>query len=202
MQVRKCLVMIAALVTGILLRPVRTNADTITNFFVEGTYGLTPPFTAAFSGLLTVDVTTGTLTAIDVSFPGSSPAIPNFNQIQTSTTFGPTYIWLLEATNVSGDWFVLNFNINSAGGTLVGLTGGTITGGSLQHAPPPATPYLYIDSGRFFIPSAELAPEPSSFALWTLGFLAGILLLRQRTKGSAAKRSPRLSYDQSPSSRR
>jgi hypothetical protein len=176
MQAKRILATLGLVVACVLLEPSFARANTITNFFLSGDYGTAPPnFPFEFSGLVTVDVTTGTPTAVDVSFPDLTPAIPNFNTIQTSIATG--FFWLLEATNASGSWLVLNFDINSATGSLIGLTGGIITDGQLQHTgpPPSGSPYAFIDSGHLFIPSASLVPEPPSFPLLALGLFTALL---------------------------
>src|SRR5215470_16702439 len=102
------------------------TADTITTFNVSGTCTpVEPGLTGTtFGGNITIDVTAGTVTAIDVSFQDLTP----FNTISVSLPSG-TSDWVVEAFN-SGDLGLLSltFTTGHTPASLVGFTGGTIDG--------------------------------------------------------------------------
>jgi hypothetical protein len=105
------------------------KADTITTFNVSGTcVPQEPPFTGTtFSGTLTIDVTTGTVTAIDVSFQGFSP----FNVTLSSDPSSSDLWQIIAITNVGNDSALeLIFTTGHTPGSLVGFMGGTIFGDS------------------------------------------------------------------------
>ena len=87
-----------------------------------------------YSGTLTIDVTTGTVTAMDVSFQGLSP----YNTINDS---GPssTSDWRITAVNADGVYTLgLSFTTGHTPGSLVGFTGGTIIGDGVTNPDQPA----------------------------------------------------------------
>ena len=105
-----------------------SRADTVTIFNVSGTainqsfVPVSPSCGARatncpFSGTLDVDVTNGTVTGIDVTFPSLDP----FDRVVFSTN-SPAFV---EATNAPSLGQVLELSFT---GSLVGFTGGTITG--------------------------------------------------------------------------
>ena len=111
-------------------------ANTITIFNVSGTcQPFLPGFTGTtYSGTLTIDVTTGTVTAMDVSFQGLSP----YNTINDS---GPssTSDWRITAVNADGVYTLgLSFTTGHTPGSLVGVTGGTIIGDGVTNPDQPA----------------------------------------------------------------
>ena len=104
-----------------------SRADTIRLFNVSGTavnqssVPVSPSCgalaTCPFSGTLDVDVTNGTVPDIDITFPSLDP----FNRVVFSTN-SPAFV---EATNAPSLGQVLELSFT---GSLVGFTGGTITG--------------------------------------------------------------------------
>ena len=99
-----------------------------TMFDVSGTCTPFAPFTGTtFSGTLTIDVTTGTATGINVSFQG----LPAFTSIGFSApvpAVGP-FQWEIVADNASlGTVLDLLFNTGHTPASLVGFTGGRILG--------------------------------------------------------------------------
>jgi len=94
-----------------------------------------PGFTSTtYSGTLTIDVTAGTVTVMDVSFQGLSP----YNTINDS---GPssTSDWRITAVNADGVYTLgLRFTTGHTPGSLVGFTGGTIIGDGVTNPDQPA----------------------------------------------------------------
>jgi hypothetical protein len=148
---------LAALLALMLLAPCLAAADTITTFDVSGTCMPEAPFTGTtFSGTLTIDVTAGTVTAIDVTFQGLSP----FNTVVES--FGESNSnWVLDAENGTvGDDFSLTFTTTHTPASLVGFTGGPIFAGQVANH----TALFY-----FGIQGSITAPVPDAGS--TLGLL-------------------------------
>jgi hypothetical protein len=110
------IILALALITGV------AKADTITTFNVSGTCSPFAPFTGTtFSGTLTIDVTIGTVTAIDVSFLGFSP----FNTISGSNAIAAGG-WDVHSQDAAADLLSLNFTTGHTPSSLVGFTGGDI----------------------------------------------------------------------------
>jgi hypothetical protein len=113
-------------------------------------------------------VTSGTATAVDISFPN----MPTFNVIKGSGVFDQPFVWTIFATNNVYTQFSLDLEFYTSPNTtsLVGLTEGSING---YYAAGPLT-YLQGLVGSItpavFVPSP--VPEPSSLALLALGFWA------------------------------
>jgi hypothetical protein len=114
-----------------------------TMFDVSGTCTPGAGFTGTtFSGTLTIDVTTGTVTAMDVSFQGLSA----FTSIFGSTAVG-TSDWRVIAGNTGiNDGLSLAFTTGHTPGSLVGFTGGSILGNDVIHTVGSTTDYT-ITSG-------------------------------------------------------
>jgi hypothetical protein len=129
-----------------------------------------PKTPCSFSGALTVDVTAGTVTALDITFPG----LAAFDVLSQSSPVSPSD-WGVVATDSTGT-NVLNLEFTTAmtPGSLVGFTGGNIFGNDvLDLAEGGNLLYLVIDG------SITPAPEPSSLALIPLG-LGALLVMRKR----------------------
>lgn len=98
------------------------RAAVITTFDVSGTAAPIPLLTGTtFSGTLTLDVTSGTVTAEDVPFPGLSA----FDMLTFSGPF-QTSNWTVTAFDSSVDELTFDFTTTKKLGSLVGFTGGTI----------------------------------------------------------------------------
>jgi PEP-CTERM motif len=141
-----------------------SRADTITMFNVSGT-AMNQAFaplgscgaraTCAFSGTLDVDVTNGTIPAIDITFPGLDP----FDSVVFSTNPPP----FVEANNGPlGQVLELSFT-----GNLVGFTGGTITGQAVVTHDLGVEIYAINSGGSI---TTVPVPEPSTWAMMLLGF--------------------------------
>jgi len=98
-------------------------ANKITTFNVSGICQPNGLQGTTYSGTLTIDVTAGTVTAMDVRLQGLSP----FTTINDS---GPasTSDWGITAGSDESYALELSFTTGHIPGSLVGFTGGTITG--------------------------------------------------------------------------
>ena len=116
----------------------------------------------SFSGTLTIDVTGGTATAVDITFPG----LASFTSLVLSTGFG-TSNWFIDVGNGgAGIALLLDFTTTKTPGSLVGFTGGTIFGNTVFNVET-GNIYYTINSGS--ITAATAAPEPGSLVLMLLG---------------------------------
>jgi hypothetical protein len=166
------------------------KANTITTFNVSGTTEPLAPFTGTtFSGTMTIDVTAGTLTAIDLSFQGLSP----FNTINESVPFG-TFSWRVSAGNGDMDLLTLLFETGHTPGSLVGFTGGfqDIFGLGVQDIGPHPRLDYDITGGSIF-PSLTTPPVPDEGSSLTLLGIAlpcvlGFCLVRRRPPCGASCR--------------
>ena len=139
-----------------------SRADTITMFNVNGT-AVNQAFaplgscaaraTCPFSGTLDVDVTNGTVSGIDITFPG----LDTFDKVVFSVPLPAS----VEGTNAPSLGQVLELSFT---GNLVGFTGGTITGEAVVTHDLGVEIYA-VNSGG----SITTVPEPSTWAM-LLGF--------------------------------
>jgi hypothetical protein len=174
----RCSLMFTAVTAFCVANPAKAN--TITTFNVSGTSEPLAPFIGTtFSGTMTIDVTAGTLTAVDLSFQGLSP----FNTIDASAPFG-TFSWRVSASNGDLDLLTLLFTTGHTPGSLVGFTGGTIFGLGVQDiGPHPRLDYDITGGGIF--PSLTTPPVPDEGSSLTLLGIAlpcllGFSLVRRR----------------------
>jgi hypothetical protein len=148
------------------------KANTITTFNVSGTCTPFAPFTGTtFSGTLTIDVTAGTATAINVSFQGLSP----FNTIVGSQPFG-TSDWVVTSLNGSHVLF-LDFTTGQTPGSLVGFTGGTIFQGGVADGLLQEDAYLDLN-GSITAPAGSVPDGGTTVML--LGAALGALGMARR----------------------
>jgi len=167
------------LMSLILLSPALARANTITTFLVSGTAENISGMTldscvylarCAFSGMFTVDTTTGTVesSGLDITFPG----LPTFDTLDMS---GPAIIggWgLVVLSSSDGLGFIFTTPNPSS---LVGFTGGLINSGldgRLDYS---------IISG-----SITPAPEPSSLVLLAGGIGLLVFRLKRRFRKKSA----------------
>lgn len=156
------------------------RADTITTFDASGTAfntsAVSPDYCppdgtpCAFSGVLSVDVTTGTITNVDIRFPG----LMQFYVVSVSEPTAQSD-WLLLAENgPSGDTLYMVFTTASTPGSLVGFDGGSILGGSTAGGP--------FDDLFFTVVAGSIAvSEPGSLLLMLAGLSAlGLFVVRRR----------------------
>jgi hypothetical protein len=171
-KLRPILLAVTAVAALSLAHPAKAN--TITTFNVSGTCTPFAPFTGTtFGGTLTIDVTAGTVTAIDVSFQGLSP----FNTIALSRPFG-TSDWVVTSLNGSHVLF-LDFTTGHTPGSLLGFTGGTIFQGEVADALLQEDAYFPLN-GSITAP-ASVPDEGSSLTLLGIALpcLLGFLLVRR-----------------------
>lgn len=134
--------------------------------------------TCAFSGTLTIDVTNGNLTAVDITFPG----LASFTNTQFSDSQGTN--WFIGVLNASGspcsacDALTIFFT-TTIPGSLVDFTGGSITFGEVLKTPTSAPEYSDL-SGSI----TPAVPEPSSLALILLGLGALLVIRMGHTRSS------------------
>jgi hypothetical protein len=176
----RCSLMFTAAAAFCVANPAKAN--TITTFNVSGTGERVATITGTtFGGTMTIDVTAGTVTAIDLSFQGVSP----FNTINESAPFG-TFSWRVSAGNGDMDLLTLLFETGHTPGSLVGFTGGfhTIFGLGVQDIGPHPRLLFDITSGSIFPPltSPPVPDEGSSLTLLGIALpcLLGFCLARRK----------------------
>jgi hypothetical protein len=155
------------LITGV------AKADTITTFDVLGTF--TIPYSGTFGGTLTVDVTNGTVSSVDIIFPG----LADFNFLVQSHPWPLPPGWYLAVGNGTMDALDLTFTTTMPN-SLVGFNGGTITGGVVFD--------LQTFQDLFVNFSGTIAPttvpdRASTLILLALG-TGGLLALRRRWRAA------------------
>ena len=154
------------------------HADTITTFNVSGSANNVSGetlgscaigATCSFSGTLTVDVTNGTATAIDVTFPGLS-AFDTWKTTIPVCSGGFSDCDMILFNGSGGDDASFEFQSSPSVGSLVGFTGGTFEGNDTVHALSGFTFYTY--SGSISAPESSSVPEPGSLVLMLMGLAA------------------------------
>jgi hypothetical protein len=149
------------------------KADTITTFDVSGTF--TMPSSGTFGGTLTIDVTNGTVSSVDITFPG----LADFNSIVQSHPWPLPPGWLLAVANSTGDALDLTFTTTMPN-SLVGFNGGTITGGDVFYLP---TGQSLFSNFSGIIAPATVPDQASTPVLLALG-AGGLLALRRRWRAA------------------
>jgi hypothetical protein len=144
-----------ALVAGLVAMPLPGRAAIVTfeasGLFADG---------ATLGGTYTVNTTTGVPISVDLTF--GPPVSSDVTILDGTTTIGGDF-GQFTLNNVTGPNFYpgLTFVLNAA--TLVGYAGGPITG------------TLFLDSGNLndntnLVSGSLAVPEPSTWAMMTLGF--------------------------------
>ena len=169
-NLRSALLVITAVAALSLAHPAKAN--TITTFNVSGTCTPFGAFTGTtFGGTITIDVTGGSVTAIDLSFLG----VTHFTPITSS---GPNQTeadqWHIDSFLNDGYLLQLDF---TTPGSLVGFTGGTIVGNEVRYLPTQGLAYNNFN-GSITAPGS--VPDGGS-SLMLLGFaLLGLVALRRK----------------------
>ena len=154
----------AIISTALFAASSSSRADIVTMFNVSGTavnQAFTPMgscgarATCPFSDTLGVDVTNGTVPDIDITFPGLDP----FDRV-IFAEMSPGA--MVEATNAPSLGQVLELAFT---GSLVGFTGGTITGNVVTTSDLGIAIYVVNAGG-----SITAVPEPSTWAMMVVGF--------------------------------
>jgi hypothetical protein len=169
-------ILLVSSVLALCLAP-SARADTVSTFDVSGSLVQG----GTFSGTLTIDVTSGTVTGLDITFPGLSA----FNTLGYSEKIGPEAAspWFVIGVNDPNPfclvcWYTwLEFTTMPTPGSLVGFTGGTIIDGSVAYVP--TEDGLYRIAAGSITPAPTATPEPSSMLLLA-GGLTGLLGLRRK----------------------
>jgi PEP-CTERM motif len=152
------------------------HADTITTFNVSGTAGNSSGHTlgtcpagslCSFSGTLSVDVTVGTVTGVNITFPGLSP----FNALSCCSSAG-----FLPANNGKQS-LALIFTTAPTPESLVGFDGGSILNEGYVTTGPDF--YNYVLEGGSITAPIPTVPEPRSLALFAAGLLGMVLRFRR-----------------------
>jgi len=159
------------------------KANTITTFNVSGTCTPVAPLTGTtFAGTLTIDVTAGTATAIDVTFQGLSPFYAITQSFPFPNPIGfPTSNWIIVARNGGGlvNELLLEFTTGHIPPSLVGFTGGTILGSGV--ATLPSETHVYNITGGSITAPAGVPDAGSTLSLLGFGLL-GLAALRRKLR--------------------
>lgn len=164
----------AALITMVLAGA--AGADTIKDFNVFGSAtnesGVLLGTCAAgalchFSGTMMVDLTNGSITAVDITFPG----LTTFNEIFTSAAV--LNLWNLTAFNLGQEFEMsMFFTTTPTEGSLVNFAGGSMF------------PFLGTVQDQYTIVSGRISPvpEPSSLGLMVTGVLGLAGMMRRKLR--------------------
>jgi hypothetical protein len=133
-------------------------ADTIENF------------TTPLGGTLTVDVTNGTITAVDIPAPGFADFTTGGGLISGCTELGLVQCdgWFIEVGNTGnflGAVVDLTFTTNPTPGSLVGFTGGSVIAEKVYDVGGGLVEFVY---GGTISPAASV-PEPPTVWLTLIG---------------------------------
>jgi hypothetical protein len=176
---------------GLVVCAPHAHADTITTFDVSGSAtnittgslgSCGAGATCAFSGTLSIDVTSGTVNVlgtvenVDITFPG----LASFTTLAFSSPLNPFDgpNWEIDVDNSDHDRLGLHFTTMNTPASLVGFTGGSISGVSVALG----STVLYTVSSGSITPASTATPEPSSLVLMFFGLGALALIVRPRLR--------------------
>jgi hypothetical protein len=174
---------ISALLGAILLTTPTTASAAVVLFDVSG-HGTRADNGSiqSFSGTIDIDTAAGTVTAIDVQFPTD----PTFNVVSASSAGGVSG-WALSsdltgnfglAPTVTAAYDLTLFFTTTNPSSLVGFTGGTITGAGVNGTGLSLSNYSSL-TGTI----TAAVPEPSTWAMMILGFAGvGFMAYRRKSK--------------------
>jgi hypothetical protein len=159
-----------------ILLPNIAKADSISTFNITGTssalQGQSCGLACSFSGAMTVDVTTGIVTSIDIAFPD----LATFNTLDIARNSGNEYNLVL--LNGGAQDLAIVFT-TATPGSLVGFSGGVITQGATVTLST-NDPNYAITSGTITSQTVAATPEPSSLVLAGTGILGFAGVVRRR----------------------
>jgi hypothetical protein len=120
-------------------------------------------------GDIVIDNTSGTVISVDFTVAGESPSVGPFNRFIEFVEGNSELLAVDGASNIFGMF------LSGKPGTLVGYTGGGISG---NITPPVGNPLFVINAGAV-LTEVVPAPEPSSVALMLLG-VGLVFVMRKR----------------------
>jgi hypothetical protein len=177
------LAIICSVLSGVQL----ADANTVTVFDSSGTYAIGSPAGATLTGTVTVDVTAGTITNVDLQVTGfASFTDLIFTTLEPASTFVPARVYL-NAENSSGN--ELGLFIDTTSSFLVGYAGGSILDAAAQCGPicNPASFPLGLAGGTLTSEVVATTPLPAALPLFAagLGVMGWFGRRRKRKNGDA-----------------
>jgi hypothetical protein len=124
-------------------------------------------------GDIVINNTTGTVTSVDFTVAGESPSVGPFNMFAEFVAGDSD----LATTDSAINLFAMTLSGNP--GTLVGYTGGAISGGFIGS--------LFIVNSGAALTETTPAPEPSSVALMLLG--VGLVFVMRKRIGQGLRQA-------------
>ncbi len=152
------------------------SADTVTLDISGSLVPNDPSVSCSASGCtlggdIVINNTTGMVISVDFTVAGASPSVGPFNHFSEFVS--------IDSDLVTTDGGVIDFSFTLSGnpGTLVGYTGGAITGTAVTSGP---AGHIFVQEGDAALTEAVTpAPEPSSVALMLLG-VGLVFVMRKR----------------------
>src|SRR5215469_2770792 len=161
------------------------RADTIKEFFIQdstasnvsgGTLGsCTFLALCSFSGTMMVDVTAGSITTWDITFPG----VPTFDNCCTFQRPFSSLLWEASSSNNASDRLNLDIRATHTPASLVGFDGGSIVG--LHVDTPTGRVHYFILSGSV-TPTTTVIPEPGTLCLLGTSVIGLAGMVRRRLR--------------------
>lgn len=164
--------------------PRAARANQITDFNVSGTTQnqtngtlgtCGPSSTCNFSGTMTVDTTTGHITALDVTFPGLASFTSLASQNASSTS------WFVSGGNSTSDGLYLYFSTSPNAASLLAFTGGKINSTHSTIINSAGETHYFPLTGSI----SPVVPEPGNLALLAADLLGLGFVVRRRKRRAA-----------------